>query len=173
MHFHGSTVFYSISQFTYSLYRCKILRWFLILYMLTCSITSVVSDSWQLQGLQPTRLLYPWYFPGKNTGAGCHFIRGDFPTPGIKPVSPALQADSLLLSHLRSPRLCSVSGQNMVTWRVLRNFKNPKFETFVCQAGSLFAKQEVTCCAEQTLRWRACPLRGFRCAIFEQVSLHF
>ena len=98
---------------------------------------------------------------------------GDLSSPGIKPVSPALQADSLLLSHLRSPRLCSVSGQNMVTWRVLRNFKNPKFETFVCQAGSLFAKQEVTCCAEQTLRWRACPLRGFRCAIFEQVSLHF
>ena len=65
---------------------------------------------------------------------------GDLSSPGIKPVSPALQADSLLLSHLRSPRLCSVSGQNMVTWRALWNFKNPKFETFVCKAGSLFAK---------------------------------
>ena len=25
-------------------------------------------------GLQPTRLLCPWDFPGKNTGVGCHFL---------------------------------------------------------------------------------------------------
>ena len=25
-------------------------------------------------GLQPTRLLHPWYFPGKSTGVGCHFL---------------------------------------------------------------------------------------------------
>ena len=29
---------------------------------------------------------------------------GDLPNAGIKPVSPALQADSLLLSHLGSPK---------------------------------------------------------------------
>ena len=28
---------------------------------------------------------------------------GDLPDPGIKPMFPALQADSLLLSHLGSP----------------------------------------------------------------------
>ena len=28
---------------------------------------------------------------------------GDLPTPGIEPTSPALQADSLLLSHQESP----------------------------------------------------------------------
>ena len=28
---------------------------------------------------------------------------GDLPDPGIKPVSPALQADSLLLNHQESP----------------------------------------------------------------------
>ena len=32
---------------------------------------SVVSDSWQSHGLQPTRLLCPWDFPGRNTGVGC------------------------------------------------------------------------------------------------------
>ena len=33
---------------------------------------------------------------GKNTGVGCHFLlQGDLPDPGIKPESPALQADSL------------------------------------------------------------------------------
>ena len=35
---------------------------------------SVVSNSLRPHGLQPTRILYPWNFPGKNTGAGCHFL---------------------------------------------------------------------------------------------------
>ena len=33
---------------------------------------SVVSDSSWPHGLQPTRLLRPWDFPGKSTGVGCH-----------------------------------------------------------------------------------------------------
>ena len=33
---------------------------------------SVVSDSQRPHGLQPTRLLCPWDFPGKSTGVGCH-----------------------------------------------------------------------------------------------------
>ena len=35
---------------------------------------SVVSDSLRPHGLQPTRLLRPWDFPGKSTGVGCHFL---------------------------------------------------------------------------------------------------
>ena len=35
---------------------------------------SVVSDSYQPHGLQPTRLLHPWDFPGKSTGMGCHCL---------------------------------------------------------------------------------------------------
>ena len=35
--------------------------------------------------LEPARLLCPWNFPGKNTGAGCHFLlQGIFPPPGLK-----------------------------------------------------------------------------------------
>ena len=33
---------------------------------------SVMSNSWRPHGLQPTRLLHPWDFPGKSTGVGCH-----------------------------------------------------------------------------------------------------
>ena len=37
---------------------------------------SVVSDSSRPHGLQPTRLLRPWDFPGKSPGVGCHcFLR--------------------------------------------------------------------------------------------------
>ena len=34
----------------------------------------VVSDSLWPHGLQPTRLLRPWDFPGKTTGVGCHCL---------------------------------------------------------------------------------------------------
>ena len=34
----------------------------------------VMSDSVQPHGLQPSRLLRPWDFPGKNTGVGCHCL---------------------------------------------------------------------------------------------------
>jgi len=37
------------------------------------------------RGLQPSRLLCPWDFPGKNVGLGCHLIYfpGNFPGPVI------------------------------------------------------------------------------------------
>ena len=35
---------------------------------------SVVSDSLWPHGLQPSRLLCPWDFPGKSTGVGCHCL---------------------------------------------------------------------------------------------------
>ena len=44
---------------------------------------SVVSGSLLPHGLSLTRLFCPWYFPGKNTGVGCHFLlQGIFPPQG-------------------------------------------------------------------------------------------
>ena len=40
---------------------------------------SVMSDPQRPHGLQPTRLLHPWDFPGKSTGVGCHCLLQ--PTP--------------------------------------------------------------------------------------------
>ena len=56
---------------------------------------SVVSDSWRPHGLQPSRLLHPWDFPGKSTGVGAIAFSipfptaGDFPNLKVKPASPA------------------------------------------------------------------------------------
>ena len=53
---------------------------------------SVMSNCLRPQGPQPTRLLCPWNFPGKNIGVGSP-SPGDLPDPGIKPaslVSPSL-----------------------------------------------------------------------------------
>ena len=49
----------------------------MILYISSVQFNrSVVSDSLQPRGLQPTRLLRPWDFPGKSTGVGCHCSKG-------------------------------------------------------------------------------------------------
>ena len=46
--------------------------------------------------IQPERPFCPWNSPGNNAGVGSHFLlQGIFPSPGIEPGSPALQADSL------------------------------------------------------------------------------
>ena len=55
---------------------------------------SFVSNSLQLHGLEPARLLCPWDFSGKDTGMGCHFLlQGNLPDPGVNPKSPALAGD--------------------------------------------------------------------------------
>ena len=68
---------------------------------------SVVSDSLQPHSLQPTRLLCPWDFPGRNTGVGCYFLLQEIcPTQGLKLHLLHLlhwQVDSFLLCHLGSP----------------------------------------------------------------------
>ena len=44
---------------------------------------SVVSDSLQLHGLQPTVFLCPWNSSGRNTGVGgCSLLQGIFPIQG-------------------------------------------------------------------------------------------
>ena len=48
-------------------------NWMLLLLLLLLS-RSVMSDSVWPHGLQPTRLLRLWDFPGKNTGVGCHCL---------------------------------------------------------------------------------------------------
>ena len=80
-----------------------ILRKF-ILRKCICSITKLSLTLLQPHGLQPTRLLCPWDFSGKNTGMGCHFLlQGIFPTQRLYPGLSHLlhwQAGSLPLSHL-------------------------------------------------------------------------
>ena len=61
---------------------------------------SVVSDSLLPDGLEPTKLLSPWGFPGKNTGVGCHFLlQGIFPTQGLNPGLPHCRQVLYRLRH--------------------------------------------------------------------------
>ena len=64
---------------------------------------SVVSNSSRPHGLQPTRLLHLWDFPGKSTGVGCH---------RLLQIIYMSQCYSLKSSHPRllplSPKDCSI-----------------------------------------------------------------
>ena len=57
---------------------------------------SVMSESLQPHGLEPAKILCPWDFPGRIWSEYPFPFPGDLPDPGIKPGSPALQADSWL-----------------------------------------------------------------------------
>ena len=70
----------------------------LLLKKSVCVSCSVVSNSLQPHGLQPSRFLRPWDSPSKNTGVGCHFLlHGIFPTQGL---NSGLQHCRQILYHL-------------------------------------------------------------------------
>ena len=83
---------YQIFIFTNMTKHCSLLleslQTLLTSHILPCvhaySVTSVVSDSLQPYGLQPTKFLSPWDFPGKTTGVSCcALLQGIFQTQGL------------------------------------------------------------------------------------------
>ena len=86
----------------------------------------VLSHVWLWpQGLQPTRLLCPWDFPGKNTETGCHFLlQGIFPTLGLNP-------HLLHLLHASRQVLYQLSNQGHPIQSIVNALK------FLCALSSL------------------------------------
>ena len=64
----------------HGIFQAKVLEWVAIAFSNTVQFSSVqfshsvVSDPQRPHGLQPSRLLCPWDFPGKSTGVGCHCL---------------------------------------------------------------------------------------------------
>ena len=74
----------------------------------------VVSDS-----LQSHELYSPWNFPGQNSRVDSHVpSQGDLPNPGIKPRSPAFQADSLPAEPQKKPKDTGVGNLSLL-WGIL------------------------------------------------------
>ena len=92
-------------------------------------LVTVMSDSLQPHGLQPTRPLCPWDLPGKSTGVGCHFLlQGIFPTQGLNPKASRgglkFKVWDLFLHHMQpfpTPLLHLAQGRNTGGGR--RNFQ--------------------------------------------------
>ena len=63
----------------------------------------VVSDPQRPHGLQPTRLLRPWWdFPGKSTGVGCHCLLRQ------------RELGHLITSNITTPIKTKIQGENIV-----------------------------------------------------------
>ena len=73
-------------------------------------LVAVMSNS-----LQPHGLYSPWHSPGQNTGVGSlSLIQGILPNPGIKPMSPVLQADSLPAEPQGKPKNTGVGSLSLL-----------------------------------------------------------
>ena len=101
-----------------------------------------MSDSLQPHGLQPTRLLCPWDFPGKNTGVGfCALLQGLFLTQGLNPHLLCLLHCRLILSSLNHRVICyaAINNQNITYYwacLVVHLVKNlPVVQETTCKAG--------------------------------------
>ena len=71
--------------------------------------------------LQPTRLLCPWYFPGKNTGVGYHaLLHGIFPTQG-------LNLSVLHLLHWQAGSLPLVPPGKPILSRIVNYYYNDNY----------------------------------------------
>ena len=71
-----------------------------------CCITSVVSNSMWPHRRQPARLPRPWDSPGKNTGAGCHFLLQCMKVKSEREVAQSCPT-------LRDPRDWSLPGSSI------------------------------------------------------------
>ena len=101
---------FHLSVFSFSLLLTLNMGYFTIHFMHVLDVCSVLQLYLTLCGaheLQPVRLLCPWDFSGKNTGADCSFLlQGIFLTQGSNPHLLQLlhwQADSLPLGPPGKP----------------------------------------------------------------------
>ena len=80
---------------------------------------SVVSDPQRPHGLQPSRLLLPWDFPGKSTGVGCHCL--------------------LCKWIVTSPQLKST----FLTWRMFFTYTQPSILAILIWVIGILVKQSI------------------------------
>ena len=122
--------------------------------MRACLVTQSVSDSLQLHGLQPARLLCPWDSPGKNTGVCSHsLLQRDLPDPGIEARSPALQMYILppelpgkltnVHTKLTTVDMASDQGEGLQWWKGLNGTRAGEgdWPLFTCSQHESTRKQ--------------------------------
>ena len=128
---------------------------------------SVVSDSSQPHGLQPTRLLRPWDFLGKSTGVGCHCLLHDC-TPFISySMFPKLQLfvrAFILLRFLNICPTCNVRSPMSVLVTVTIT-KHNAWHKSGCSVSTCEVNEEMN-----EWMWAPSPLKWWRA--YEYVYTH-
>ena len=126
---------------------------------------SVVSDSSRPHGVQPTRLLHPWDFPGKRTGVGCHCLPWQIPTnskqklqaelltpPSPGPRRPCLSSPGCCGCSLRRCSRCEAASPKE------ENCRKCPLTASLHQAPSDMREQDASAFAQrQDLLWAQLP----------------
>ena len=136
-HFLWASSWSSLSDDKLYMRMCVCMRW----------SRSVMSDSLQIHGLYPTRLLSPWDFPGKNTEVGCHFLlQGIFLTQGSNPGLPRCRQTLYCLSYQGSYLHINITIY-IVTFLdniSMRNYCSLHPSPFPCETGILWNPKDFT-----------------------------
>ena len=126
-----------------------------------------MSDSSRPHGLQPTRLLRPWDFPGKSTGVGCHcllqqeYTRCLFSDPSSPKMLRTNLTCSLFLSYeghsfllfvksMPVPRASAATFPWMESWGLRKSSYHPILSSLSPALTWVF------------LHWHVCPDLGSR-----------
>ena len=95
----------------------KLSCWLNAVHFLLCVSHAVVSDSLQLCGLIAHQALLSVEFSRQEYWSGLSFpSSGELSDPGIKPGSPALQADALPSQLLGSPSISLSYRDSLIKW---------------------------------------------------------
>ena len=104
--------------------------------------------------MEPSRLICPWDFPGKNTGVSCQFLlQGILPTQGLNPSLLHCRRILYRLNHQGSPLLRLMedfwSAHGIVTLDYLRLFFFFFYLTFRPPEDPRFLGSSLcSCCCE-------------------------
>ena len=99
-------------NFFYTPVNTQFRSWLTPVLVLSCS---VMSDSCDPIDYRPCRHLCPWRFSRQEDWSGLPCaLPEDLPNPGIKPRSPALQADSLLSEPPGKPKNTGVGSLSLI-----------------------------------------------------------
>ena len=113
-------------------------------YVCLCVSRSVGLDSLQSYGLCPTRLLCLWGSPGQEYWSGLPFPSPrHLPDPGIKPGSPALQADAL--EKCKSKLQWNITSHSS-EWPSFKNLQK-------INAGEDVEKRDPSCTVDGNVNW--------------------
>ena len=97
-----------------------------------------ITDSLQLHGLYPARLLCPWNSPGKNTDVGCHsLLQGIFPTQVLNLGLPHCRQILYHLSHqgslITALFIWKLTSKNIVLSKWINNGTSRQQDIIQCK----------------------------------------
>ena len=121
--------------------------------------------------MQPTRLLCPQDFPGKNTGVGCHFLLQGIFDPGIELMSPTLAGRVFTTEPLGKPLFLNNYAKELETSEQIESEyfqRKPEFlfhDRFCLARGVTLLFHSSCCLSPKQLQIFSCyfPIMGKVC----------